>query len=101
MLRIPDPNVSTPDLESRVKKIPDPGSALKNVRILALKTVSKLSEKIIWDVHPGFRIRIFFPSRIQGPKRHLIPDPDPQHCVTHPFMLITSLGGLNPAVNLS
>ncbi len=32
-------------------------------------------------VLPGFRIRIltFYPSRIQGSKRHRIPDPDPQH----------------------
>ncbi len=33
-------------------------------------------------VHPGslIRILIFYPIRIQGPKRHRIPDPDPQHC---------------------
>ncbi len=32
-------------------------------------------------VHPGSRIRMltFYPSRIQGSKRHRIPDPDPQH----------------------
>jgi hypothetical protein len=32
-------------------------------------------------VHPGSKIRIliFYPSRIQGSKRHRIPDPDPQH----------------------
>ncbi len=32
-------------------------------------------------VHPGIRILIFYPSRIQGSKRHRIrnPDPDPQH----------------------
>ncbi len=49
--------------------------------------VSKLSE--IWsglfipDPDPGsgsrIRILIFYPSRIQGSKRHRIPDPDPQH----------------------
>ncbi len=34
-------------------------------------------------VHPGSRIRMltFYPSRIQGSKRHRIPDPDPQHCL--------------------
>jgi hypothetical protein len=34
-------------------------------------------------VHSGSRIRMltFYPSRIQGSKRHRIPDPDPQHCV--------------------
>ncbi len=30
-------------------------------------------------VHPGSRILTFYPSRIQGSKRHRIPDPDPQH----------------------
>ncbi len=35
---------------------------------------------MILVVHPGSRIRImtFYPSRIQGSKRHRIPDPDPQ-----------------------
>jgi hypothetical protein len=60
---------------SRVKKIPDPGSASKNLSILALKIVFKLSENDL-GCHPGYR---FFPSRIQGSKRHRIPDPDPQH----------------------
>jgi hypothetical protein len=43
-------------------------------------------------VHPVSvsRILIFYPSRIQGPKRHRIPDPDPQHC--------EKLGGKNPSV---
>ncbi len=38
---------------------------------------------MIHDVHPGSRIRFFIFthswSRIQGSKRHRIPDPDPQH----------------------
>jgi hypothetical protein len=39
-------------------------------------------ENMIRVVHPGSRIRMltFYPSRIQGSKRHRIPDPDPQHC---------------------
>ncbi len=60
--------------------IPDPGSASKNLSILSQKNFSNLSE--IWSVlfipdpdpdfftHPG--------SRIQGSKRHRVPDPDPQ-----------------------
>jgi hypothetical protein len=38
---------------------------------------------MILVVHPRSRIRIltFYPSRIQGSKRHRIPDPDPQHCL--------------------
>jgi hypothetical protein len=37
---------------------------------------------MIWVVHPGPQIRMltFYPSRLQGSKRHRIPDPDPQHC---------------------
>jgi hypothetical protein len=33
---------------------------------------------MIWVVHPGSGIRIltFYPSRIQGSKRHRIPDPE-------------------------
>jgi hypothetical protein len=27
------------------------------------------------------RILIFYPSRIQGSKRHRIPDPEPQYCL--------------------
>ncbi len=38
---------------------------------------------MIWDVRSGSRIRIFpypgFRIWIQGPKKHRIPDPDPQH----------------------
>ncbi len=29
------------------------------------------------------RMLTFYPSRIQGSKRHRIPDPDPQHCHSH------------------
>jgi len=59
---------------------PDTGSASKNFSILTQKIVSKLSE--IWsglftpDTDPDF-----YPSRIQGSKRHRIPVPDSQHCV--------------------
>ncbi len=65
-----------------LSRIPDlnfyhPGSASKNLNILTQKRVSTLSE--IWsglffsDPDPEF-----FPFRIQGSKRHRIPDP--QHC---------------------
>jgi hypothetical protein len=32
-------------------------------------------------VHPGFGIFTHPGSRIQGSKRHRIPDPDPQNCL--------------------
>ncbi len=46
MLRIQNvPNFSIPDPVSRVKKIPDPGSASKNLSIFNPKTAFKLLEK--------------------------------------------------------
>jgi hypothetical protein len=61
------------------KRFPDPGSGStsKNRIILTQNIVSKLSE---YDQGRSSRIRILisYPSRIQGPKRHRIPDLDPQ-----------------------
>jgi hypothetical protein len=54
---MPAPNFSIPDSGSRVKKIPDPGSASKNLIIFHPKIVPKLSE---------IKSRMF------------IPDPDPR-----------------------
>ncbi len=61
---------------------------------------------MIWAVHPGSRIRMLTfshpGSRIQGAKRHQIPDPDPQHCKggekRRPLMLVVSIedGGFFP-----
>jgi hypothetical protein len=69
-------NFSIPDPGSRVPKILDPH---KRIQVfLTQKSVSKLSEKwsrmFILDPDPDF-----FPSRIQGSKKHWIPDP--QHCI--------------------
>jgi hypothetical protein len=43
----PDPNVSIPDLGSRVKKAPDPGSgsATKNLSIFNTKNVRNTAQK--------------------------------------------------------
>ncbi len=42
----------------------------------------------------------FFPSRIQGSKKHWIPDPDPQHWFrkikASPVQKVNSFGGVNP-----
>jgi hypothetical protein len=67
---IPVPNFFHPG--SRVKKIP--GSASKNLSIY-LKKFFKAIGNMIRDVHPGIGILVFYPSRIQGSKRHRIPDP--------------------------
>jgi hypothetical protein len=69
----------------RTVSIPDPGTSSKNLSILTPKKAKKWfpSLKImIWVVHPGSRIRMLTfshpGSRIEGSKRH--PIPDPQHC---------------------
>jgi hypothetical protein len=52
------------------------------IELVTQKIVNKLSKILVWD--PGSEIRdpekTYSGSRIQGSKRHRIPDPDPQHC---------------------
>jgi hypothetical protein len=51
------------------------------IELFTQKIVNKLSK--IWVWNPGSEIRdpekTYSGSRIQGSKRHRIPDPDPQH----------------------
>jgi hypothetical protein len=55
------------------------------IKLFTQKVVTKLSKIWVWD--PGSEIRdpekpVPDPRfRIQGSKRHRIPDPDPQHCI--------------------
>ncbi len=54
------------------------------IEVFTQKFVTKLSKIWVWD--PGSEIRdpekpIPYPSRIQGSKRHRIPEPDQQHWV--------------------
>jgi hypothetical protein len=60
---------------------------------------------MILVVHPGSgsRILIFYTSRIQGSKRHRIPDPDPQlwlFKVIHTFSCFSSHHFLTSAAGL-
>jgi hypothetical protein len=79
---IPDPNFFHPGSWIRTASIPDPGSSSKHLSILTPKKAKKwfLSSK---KYDPGCSFRIpdpdadFLPSRIQGSKRHPIPDPGP------------------------
>jgi hypothetical protein len=90
----PDPTFFHPGSRIRTVSIPDTGSASKNLSIFNPKKWFLNSRK--YD--PGCSSRIpdpdadFYPSRIpdpggqkgtgsriQGSKRHQIPDPDPQH----------------------
>jgi hypothetical protein len=75
--------------------IPDPGSASKNLSISTQNNGFQGLGNMIRIVHPGSGSRTailifypsripdrdpdFYPSRIQGSKRHRIPDPDLQH----------------------
>jgi hypothetical protein len=61
---------------SRIKKIPDPGSASKNLNIFNPKKLFLTLGKIICSSR--IRIQIIPPSRIQLSKKVRIPDPDPQ-----------------------
>ncbi len=58
-------------------RIPDPHQRIK---YFSPKNGFQTFGNMIRVVYPGsgYRIRIFYPSRIQGSKRHRIPDPDTQ-----------------------
>ncbi len=80
--RIPDPTFFHPGSELSPSRIPDPRSSTKNLCILTPKKAKKWflsSKNMMWVVHPGSRIRMLTfshpGSRIQGSKRHPIPDP--------------------------
>jgi hypothetical protein len=55
------------------------------IELFTQKIVTKLSKIWVWD--PGTEIqdpeKTYSGSRIQGSKRHRIPDPDPQHWKFH------------------
>jgi hypothetical protein len=72
LYRIQDPNFSIRDTRSKRSRI-----RIKEFSILNPKNCTSAFIKII-------RIRIFYypgsGSRVQGSKKHPIPDPDPQHC---------------------
>ncbi len=64
---------------SRIRIFSIPEIHIKDFKYFNPKKCFWRSRKYDWG---WFRIRIlnFYPSRIQGSKRHQIPDPDPQHC---------------------
>ncbi len=70
-----------PDLGPKRFRIPDPGSASKNLSSFYPKNCFWALDNMIRDVHPGSGSWIFTHtgSWIQGSKMHRIPDP--QHCV--------------------
>ncbi len=77
--RIPHPNFSIPVQGSKRFWIPDP-----NQRIFSPKNCCQALGNIICDVHPGSGF-FFHPgsgSRIQGSKKHCIPNPELQHSPT-------------------
>jgi hypothetical protein len=54
---------------------PGPGSASTTLCIFKPNKLYKVLKNKIRDVRPGFWILYLFPSRIQGSKRHRIPNP--------------------------
>jgi hypothetical protein len=97
---IPDPGswiqifpswIPDPRFEFFPSRILDPGCISKNLSILTKKNGFSALRNIIWVIHPGSRSRIWIltiylsqipildpRSRIQGSKRHRIPDPGSQ-----------------------
>jgi hypothetical protein len=84
---IPDPESDFFHPGSKVYKIPDPGSASKNLSILILNFDTKNLSIFILNFDTKFsKIRAgmfipdpgsgFFPFRIPGSKKHRIPDPE-------------------------
>ncbi len=71
------------------------------VEVFTQKIFNMLSNIWVWD--PGSEIRdpeknLF---RIQGSKRHRIPDPDPQHCVVHNYGTVLKVSKFrNPKIGL-
>ncbi len=55
---------------------------LRIIEVSTQKIVNKLSKIWVWDLGSGIRDpeKTYSGSRIQGSKRHGIPDTDPQHC---------------------
>jgi hypothetical protein len=72
-----------------------PGSASKNLGILAQKQGFKALGNIIRVVHPGsesrIRILTFYPSRDPGVKKAPGPGSDPQHCVISAFVPVSAI----------
>ncbi len=118
MLRIRDVYPGSHFFPSRIRtvSIPDRGSASKNLSILTPKKTKKwfLSSRkydkgcssripdpdadFLPIADPGSRGQKGTESRIQGSKRHRIPDPDPQHC--RKFKKLTLVRSLTAAFSV-
>jgi hypothetical protein len=57
----------------RIHADPDPGQIFKSEKVNCIQALGK----IIWDVHPGFRIRIFSHPDSRDMIRIIIPNTDP------------------------
>ncbi len=57
------------------------------IELFTQNVVTKLSKKRVWDPGSG---KTYSGSRIQGSKKHRIPDPDPQHCLLQFSILLYS-----------
>ena len=70
-----------PGSTSFPSRIPDPGFRIKEFKCFNPKNCFYALGNMIQDVHPGSGSWFFTHpgSRIQGSKKHRIPDPDPHH----------------------
>jgi hypothetical protein len=97
--RIPDPNCLHPG--SRI--------CIKELSILTPKKTKKMVSKLqkIWfglfipDPGSGCWLSTHPKSRIQGSKRHRIPDPDPQHCLQCNICQRSRSNNSNPCTRIS
>jgi hypothetical protein len=64
------------------------------IELFTQKIVTKLSKTWVWDPRSGIRKKPIpdSGSRMQGSKKHRIPDPDPQHWNFLAYMMIEYLG---------
>ncbi len=106
MLRIrdvfPGSEFSISDPGSKRFRILNPAPHKRIEVFLTQKLVSKALGNMIRDVHLGSRMGIlnFYPSWIQGSKRHRIPDPVPQHCKNDTHKINKQVRDVNPTFRL-
>ncbi len=101
---IPDPGSEIP---SRIPGQKDSGSQIR-IRIEEFKYFLPKNcfqdlGIMMWDVHPGSRIRmlVFYPSRIPESGVKKAPDPDPQYCHNFSTLVLYFICCLSPDLTSS
>ncbi len=92
LFRIPDLRSRIPDLESRISDTAHISESLLTFFWLNLSLHQLSSRKYAPGCSSWIRILFFNPSRIQGSKKHRIPDP--QHWIKGDFIYSMHYGGM-------